>query len=62
MKRDIPQNDASPEAENANSTASLIPGSTMHRRKFVEMVGAGALAFTILPRHVLGGKNLCCSE
>jgi Oxidoreductase family, NAD-binding Rossmann fold/Oxidoreductase family, C-terminal alpha/beta domain len=29
----------------------------MNRRKFVEMAATSALAFTIVPRHVLGGKN-----
>ncbi len=29
----------------------------MNRRKFVEMASSAAVAFTILPRHVLGGKN-----
>ncbi|MHA4806676.1 Gfo/Idh/MocA family oxidoreductase [Flavitalea flava] len=29
----------------------------MKRRKFVEMAASAALAFTIIPRHVLGGKN-----
>src|SRR4051812_9949206 len=27
------------------------------RREFVEVAASAALAFTILPRHVLGGKN-----
>ena len=31
--------------------------SGMNRRKFVEMAATSALAFTIVPRHVLGGKN-----
>lgn len=31
--------------------------SRMNRRRFVEMAGSAALAFTIIPRHVLGGKN-----
>ncbi|HEV3252357.1 MAG TPA: gfo/Idh/MocA family oxidoreductase, partial [Puia sp.] len=29
----------------------------INRRKFVEMAATSALAFTIVPRHVLGGKN-----
>ncbi len=29
----------------------------MHRRKFVELSAAAALGFTIVPRHVLGGKH-----
>ncbi|MEP6584857.1 MAG: Gfo/Idh/MocA family oxidoreductase, partial [Ginsengibacter sp.] len=31
--------------------------SQMNRRKFVELATASAVAFTIVPRHVLGGKN-----
>lgn len=36
--------------ENGNVTAS----NTMHRRKFVELTASAAMAFTIVPRHVLG--------
>ena len=31
--------------------------STLKRRKFVELTASAALAFTIVPRHVLGGKG-----
>ena len=31
--------------------------ATIKRRKFVELTTSAALAFTIVPRHVLGGKN-----
>ena len=31
--------------------------SQISRRKFVEMTAASAIGFTILPRHVLGGKG-----
>jgi hypothetical protein len=31
--------------------------SQISRRKFVELTSSAAVAFTILPRHVLGGKN-----
>ncbi len=37
--------------ENSNNNSSI------HRRKFIEMASSAAVAFTILPRHVLGGKN-----
>ena len=43
------QNELSPDAPGKNS---------LNRRKFVETVAVSALGFTILPRHVLGGKNL----
>jgi hypothetical protein len=57
MKKEIPQMAGSLQPENENPAE--IPGSasSMGRRKFVELVGTSALAFTILPRHVLGGKN-----
>jgi hypothetical protein len=31
--------------------------SKLNRRKFVELSTSAALAFTIVPRHVLGGKG-----
>jgi hypothetical protein len=31
--------------------------SSLDRRKFVEIMAASAIGFTIVPRHVLGGKN-----
>ncbi len=33
------------------------PKTSLDRRKFVEIVAASAIGFTIVPRHVLGGKN-----
>ena len=43
--------------EKNNTVPFSQAGSPIDRRKFVEVMSAGALAFTILPRHVLGGKN-----
>lgn len=57
MKKEVFPNAAFAEAENEQSTTPSGPGSGINRRKFVGMVGAGALAFSIIPRHVLGGKN-----
>jgi len=57
MKNKNPQNDASFIQEDKNVMKPPIENSPINRRKFVKMVGAGALAFTIVPRHVLGGKN-----
>ncbi|QEC69880.1 Gfo/Idh/MocA family oxidoreductase [Panacibacter ginsenosidivorans] len=48
MKKDILQNVATDVPEKNNA---------MNRRKFVELASSAALAFTIVPRHVLGGKN-----
>lgn len=33
------------------------PSGDMHRRKFVQLTATAAVGFTIVPRHVLGGKN-----
>jgi hypothetical protein len=48
---------------NTYNTQNEIPddepgfNSSLNRRKFVEFMATSALTFTILPRHVLGGKN-----
>src|SRR5579863_1238573 len=57
MKNAILQNANSPFPENENIEGTNNPNSKLDRRKFVEVVGKSALAFTIVPRHVLGGKN-----
>src|ERR1700743_3849870 len=57
MKNDNLQNDASSAPSNDNITGTHNLNSNVSRRKFVEMTGKSALAFTIIPRHVLGGKN-----
>ncbi len=45
--------------ENSTEKSSSIPfqPNQLNRRKFVSMVASSAIGFTILPRHVLGGKN-----
>ncbi len=44
--------------KNENAAGQTDPAPhQINRRKFVEVISSGALAFTILPRHVLGGKN-----
>lgn len=57
MKKQILQeeDDSIPAAKDL--TSAPIQNNKMHRRKFVEMMASGALAFTIVPRHVLGGRN-----
>jgi hypothetical protein len=45
----------SKDSNKANDAPLEKPG--INRRKFVEVAAASALAFTIVPRHVLGGKN-----
>jgi hypothetical protein len=53
MKKDINQ------IVSTNEKPEEIPitNSHMTRRKFVELTAVTAAAFTIVPRHVLGGKN-----
>src|SRR5215210_6675118 len=53
MKNDIIPPDATGDDQNDKPTET----SQINRRKFVELTTSAALAFTILPRHVLGGKN-----
>jgi Oxidoreductase family, NAD-binding Rossmann fold/Oxidoreductase family, C-terminal alpha/beta domain len=45
------------ESEKPVSNDSDTPKNSLDRRKFVEIVAASAIGFTIVPRHVLGGKN-----
>lgn len=57
MTKDLTtHSDGAPESERA-STHNPPPASPINRRKFLEVTAAGALAFSIVPRHVLGGKN-----
>ena len=57
MKKDMETRDAEPSSpsQSGGDISSKEPG--MDRRKFVELTATAALGFTIVPRHVLGGKN-----
>jgi hypothetical protein len=57
MKKEIYHNSKTPGAQNVNSIVAPGSNSKINRRKFVEVVATGALAFSIVPRHVLGGKG-----
>ena len=57
MKKDSHQNVTTDNIQNEKSTEVPFKSNQMPRRKFVEMVASSAIAFTIVPRHVLGGKN-----
>ena len=48
-----------PTEENAKPVSKDpdAPKTSLDRRKFVEIMAASAIGFTIVPRHVLGGKN-----
>lgn len=56
MKNDISQNTALPVQEN-NTENNSSEKSTMDRRKFVGLASTAAVGFTIVPRHVIGGRN-----
>jgi hypothetical protein len=57
MKKDNSQNISTNENQIEYSETTPTQNSQMTRRKFVELTAATAAAFTIVPRHVLGGKN-----
>jgi hypothetical protein len=49
---------SAPVQETGNQSPSPGPEKkSLDRRKFVEVMATSALAFTIVPRHVLGGRN-----
>lgn len=56
MKNDVNQTTAAI-SDNKQPNEKKEKPSTLNRRKFVEMTASAAMAFTIVPRHVLGGKN-----
>lgn len=61
MTRDIsPDNNTSPD-QHGHSSSPLMP-SQLNRRKFVGMAASSALAFTIVPRHVLGRGHVAPSD
>jgi hypothetical protein len=60
----IPRNNTNPDPghsnaprNNTNPGPGNAPGSPIGRRQFLETAATAALGITILPRHVLGGKN-----
>jgi hypothetical protein len=57
MKKEINQPLSTPVMQNVISADTPGKMSSINRRKFVEVMAASALTFTIVPRHVLGGKN-----
>jgi hypothetical protein len=57
MKNDQTAETAFPVSDNEKNTGNPLQPKPINRRRFVEMTAASAVAFTILPRHVLGGKN-----
>lgn len=56
MKKDA-SSDVTNDINQNEKTDNIAKNSPMSRRKFVELTSSAAVAFTILPRHVLGGKG-----
>ncbi len=57
MKNDIPNEGESPRLNDVKLQEVTGNMSQINRRKFVKVAATGALAFSIVPRHVLGGKG-----
>ena len=58
MKKDITQNSGDLPASNDEKSVSTPESSSqIDRRKFIKVAGAGALAFSVVPRFVLGGPG-----
>ncbi len=57
MKKNIQPQIATSSAPKQNTTNANENTPGMNRRKFVEMTASAAIGFTIVPRHVLGGKD-----
>jgi hypothetical protein len=57
MKNEIDLPVGGSDMQKALSPEVSEKNSSINRRKFVETMAVSALTFTILPRHVLGGKN-----
>ncbi|MCW3116688.1 MAG: Gfo/Idh/MocA family oxidoreductase [Chitinophagaceae bacterium] len=57
MKKDLFTKKDSGNISDLPSPLQPSADSSINRRKFVSMVSSAAVAFTIVPRHVLGGKN-----
>ena len=57
MKKNLDQNVAEQDTFNDNDSSIPFKNNSISRRKFVGMATGSAIGFTILPRHVLGGKG-----
>src|SRR6476620_8396244 len=54
MKKETATNVVASATSNENTETSKASNNGMNRRKFVELTASAAMAFTIVPRHVLG--------
>jgi len=57
MEKDNPQNTNASFMQMNSTENNTEKNSTMDRRKFVGLAATAAAGFTILPRHVIGGKK-----
>ena len=57
MKKDFDENVDATDTQREREEKPPLKSNSISRRKFVGMAATSAAAFTILPRHVLGGKG-----
>ena len=57
MKNDIHQNGDAKDYTSDQSNKVPLKQNDISRRKFVQLAASSAIGFTILPRHIIGGKN-----
>jgi hypothetical protein len=57
MKKENIRNTATESISNDEPSYTPLKKNHINRRRFVEMAATSAIGFTILPRHVLGGKG-----
>ena len=57
MKKEIHQQGVTSDTQTGKPADAPLKNAAMNRRKFVELAASAAAAFTIVPRHVLGGRN-----
>jgi hypothetical protein len=57
MKKDIHQNGGAQDKSSDQSNKIPLKQNDISRRKFVQLAASSAIGFTILPRHVIGGKG-----
>jgi hypothetical protein len=57
MKKELDQNVGAQGTQKENDESVPFKNNSISRRRFVGMAATSAIGFTILPRHVLGGKG-----
>src|SRR6185436_18009622 len=57
MKKNSPHDIVISDTQSTENAGTTIKNSKIDRRKFVKDAATAAVAFTIIPRYVLGGRN-----